>query len=85
MRKSRSSFPRLWEANINGLTLKCKQMYWHSLEQSIPDYVLFLNVSMSHNFISGPFRVILVIELGCPQDLGKMPWHFYNKQTYFKL
>ena len=34
---------------------------------------------------AGSFRVSLVIELGCAQDLGNMPWHFFDKQAYFKL
>ena len=30
-------------------------------------------------FIAGSFRASLVTELRCPQDLGNMPWHFYDK------
>ena len=29
--------------------------------------------------LAGLLRVSLFIDLGCPEDLGVRPWHFYDK------
>ena len=37
------------------------------------------DTNMTEFVVTCSFRVSLVIDWGCPQDLGNMSWHFYDK------
>ena len=64
-----------------GPSLTVKYNIWTLLVSCYTHYVYFIDVFV----VTGSFRVSLMIELECPQELGNMPWHFYDKLTYFKL
>ena len=36
-------------------------------------------IAKGYHLVADLFRVSLFIELGCPENFGIGPWHFYDK------
>ena len=53
-------------------------LFYHSLTDMRFYCTLYLPCGVQ-SYFCWLVRVSLFIELGCPRDLGTVPWHFYDK------